>query len=292
MPTHVPRQGSHLATGGFVPEIWSKELNEVFYAKTWIPRITNSKWEGEIKQFGSTVNIRLVPKTQVNVGVVGRPIQYQSINDDYIQLLINKTLEWGITRSDVDKIQEDIDLFNEIMKDGAIQMKITMEQEMFSTVYADAGTSLATKALDSTNVVQWLNSAVVNLNKKNAPSMDRWAIVTPEISGLLAMSDLKAAFLTGDKRSVLREAFDGEYIGRVYGVDVFESNNLTIIDGEAQCMIGQKSAITFASQMDRVTRGQMENFYAEYVRSQNLYGYKVVKPEALVHAPATVPALV
>jgi len=287
MPTHVPRQGANLATGGFIPEIWSKHLNAVFYAKTWLPRITNSTWEGEIKQYGSTVNIRLVPQTQVNVGVVGRPITYQNINDDYIQLLINKTLDWAITRSDIDKIQEDIDLFEEIMKDGAIRMKIEMEKEMFSAVYADAGTALATIALDETNVVKWLRSGVVQLNKNNAPTTDRWAIVTPEISGLLAGSDLKAAFLTNDTKSVLREAFDGEYIGKVYGLEVFESNNLTEVAGEAQCLIGQKSAITFASQMDRVTRGQLPDYFAEYVRSQNLYGYKVVKPEALVHAPAT-----
>ena len=48
-------------SGIFIPQIWSGKLVEKFYAATVLAAISNTDYEGEIKNFGDTVNIRTRP---------------------------------------------------------------------------------------------------------------------------------------------------------------------------------------------------------------------------------------
>jgi hypothetical protein len=44
---------------------------------------------------------------------------------------------------------------------------------------------------------------------------------------------------------------------------------------------GHKSAITFASQITKMETIRNPNDFGDYIRSLNVFGYKVVKPESL-----------
>src|SRR5882672_9240098 len=46
---------------GFIPEIWSGKLVEKFYASTVLAAISNTDYEGEIKNKGDRVKIRTKP---------------------------------------------------------------------------------------------------------------------------------------------------------------------------------------------------------------------------------------
>ena len=45
---------------------------------------------------------------------------------------------------------------------------------------------------------------------------------------------------------------------------------------------GHKSALTFASQITKMETVRNPNDFGDYIRSLNVYGFKVVKPESLV----------
>jgi hypothetical protein len=47
-------------------------------------------------------------------------------------------------------------------------------------------------------------------------------------------------------------------------------------------MAGQRHAISFAAQMTKMETLRSESTFGELVRGLNVYGYKVLKPEALV----------
>src|SRR5690606_38428558 len=53
--------GNTLQSSGFIPEIWSGKLIEKFYAATILESISNTEYEGEIKNHGDTVKIRTKP---------------------------------------------------------------------------------------------------------------------------------------------------------------------------------------------------------------------------------------
>ena len=53
--------GNQLQATGFIPEIWSGKLVEKFYASTVLAAISNTDYEGEIKNKGDRVKIRTKP---------------------------------------------------------------------------------------------------------------------------------------------------------------------------------------------------------------------------------------
>src|SRR5438477_10456873 len=59
--TPVNSSGNSLQSTGFVPEIWSGKLVEKFYASTVLAAISNTDYEGEIKDKGDRVKIRTKP---------------------------------------------------------------------------------------------------------------------------------------------------------------------------------------------------------------------------------------
>src|ERR1700731_2771512 len=52
---------NNLQATGFIPEIWSGKLVEKFYASTVLAAISNTDYEGEIKNKGDRVKIRTKP---------------------------------------------------------------------------------------------------------------------------------------------------------------------------------------------------------------------------------------
>ena len=55
-----------LYTQNFIPEIWSGKLIEKFYATTVLAAISNTDYEGEIKNQGDKVSIRTQPTITIS----------------------------------------------------------------------------------------------------------------------------------------------------------------------------------------------------------------------------------
>ena len=52
-------------TANFIPEIWSGKMIEKFYATTVLAAISNTNYEGEIKNHGDKVIIRTRPTVTI-----------------------------------------------------------------------------------------------------------------------------------------------------------------------------------------------------------------------------------
>jgi hypothetical protein len=284
----MTRTGNNLPNGNFIPAIWSKKLNAKFYPQTCMMKIFNTNWEGEIKNQGSQVEIRVRPTIQVNDYTVGQDIAYQDITDEKITLLIDKGNYFNFRLDDVDEAQSDIKIMNELTMDAAEQSKIAIEKNVFETIYGDAGSSLDSLTIDKTNVLDWIIDAGVKLGKKNIPTRDRWLLIPHEIAGYLQKSDLKNTAVTGDDTSVMRNSYDDGRLGTLAGFTVYVSNNLYTSGTTVQCLAGHKDAVTYASQITKVEHLRLEKRFAGAVRGLNVYGFKTVLPDGLVVMPAVV----
>jgi hypothetical protein len=61
----VGSSSNNLQATGFIPEIWSGKLVEKFYASTVLAAISNTDYEGEIKNQGDRVKIRTKPTVTI-----------------------------------------------------------------------------------------------------------------------------------------------------------------------------------------------------------------------------------
>ena len=64
---------------------------------------------------------------------------------------------------------------------------------------------------------------------------------------------------------------------------IYRSNLLDVSGGVTNIIAGHKSGLTFASQMLNSETLRAESTFGTLVRGLQVYGYSVIKPEAIVH---------
>lgn len=230
-------------TANFIPQIWSGKLVEKFYAATVLAAISNTDYEGEIKNLGDEVKIRQRPTVtiadySVNMDlVVQRPSAALGNS-----LTIDKGKYFNLALDDVMEIQSDIDLMSIWAEDAAEQMKIAIDSQVLldlraaGTVGANvaaanagnaagaisgnirlgvtatplfinaaaAGTGDGALTANSRSVINWLVDMGQVLDEQNIPESGRWVVIPAWIAALIKKSELKDASLAGDGTSMLR----------------------------------------------------------------------------------------
>ena len=120
--------------GTFIPEIWSGKLIEKFYASTVLAAISNTDYEGEIKNQGDTVKIRTKPTIAIRPYTAGSQLTADRPASNIVTLQIDKGLYFNEILDDVMEIQSDINLMGIWSDDAAQQMKITIDRSVLKSM--------------------------------------------------------------------------------------------------------------------------------------------------------------
>lgn len=295
-------------SGNFIPEIWSGKLIENFYDATVLAAISNTDYEGEIRSQGDTVNIRTIPNITIRDYVKGQNLVVENPDKPKLQLLIDKGEYFACVEDDIDRVQSDVKLMDMWTKDASEQMKIKIDQRVQTDVLPDiasgnkgstAGAQSSAFNLGTTasplsvtkdgaggtaSVVDLIVDLGTVLDEANAPEAGRFLVIPARMAGLIKKSELKDASLAGDTTSVIRNG----RLGMVDRFTLYVSHNLKVDSGGKYNIIsGHKMGFTFASQMTEMETIRSETTFGNIVRGLQVYGYKVVKPEALAQAVVT-----
>lgn len=198
---------------------------------------------------------------------------------------------------DVDKFQSDYNYIDDWTRDASEQLKITIDTDVLGSIYADAaatnsgltagaksasynmGTEASPVSMDKTNILDHIVNMGSVLDEANVPETDRFMVLPVWACGLLKQSDLNNANEMGDGVSVLRNG----QIGMLDRFHVYRSNLLKIVgSGVNHIIAGHKSGLTFASQMLNSETLRAESTFGTLVRGLQVYGFKVVKPDAII----------
>jgi len=143
------------------------------------------------------------------------------------------------------------------------------------------GKTGAPVALTPANILQHILDLGQALDEQNVPEEGRYLILPFWATNLLKQSDIKAAYLTGDTISPLRNGL----VGMVDRFKVFNSNLLPVMtDGTAKTTYiyaGIDYGLTYAAQLTKTETLRAQTTFGEIMRGLFVYGHKVVKPEAL-----------
>jgi hypothetical protein len=139
------------------------------------------------------------------------------------------------------------------------------------------------------------------LDEQNVPESGRWLLMSPYDRQVLMQSNLAQAYFTGDQSSIVRTG----KVGMIDRFTIYVSNMLPrraadkawvsgmtdpstgaawdTTDNTAQRMVvaGTKDAISFATQFTKTETLRNPSDFGDVVRSLQVYGRKVIKPEAL-----------
>ena len=289
-------------TGNFIPEIWSGKLIENFYDASVLAAISNTDYEGEIRQMGDTVNIRTTPELTIQTYVKGQTLTVENPDKAKLQLLIDKGEYFAAVEDDVDQVQSDINMMDTWSKDASERMKIKIDERVLTDMLTDVaaankgatagrissdlnvGVAGTPVAITKTNAIDQIINMGTVLDEANCPEGDRFLIIPAKYAGHIKMSDLKDASITGDGTSPLRNG----RLGMIDRFTLYVSHNLYKNGSEFSIIAGHKMGLTFASQMTNMETIRSESTFGNIIRGLQVYGYKVVKPEALAVGIVTV----
>lgn len=153
---------------------------------------------------------------------------------------------------------------------------------------------------DVNNVLTKILQMASVLDEQNVPESDRFLLLDPATRTLLMNTSLAQAQFMGDSTSLVRNG----KIGVIDRFTVYVTNQLpfaaanatvftsgagneTTIAATANAarrrviVAGHKAGITFASQITKMETVRNPTDFGDFIRSLNVFGFKVVKPEAL-----------
>lgn len=307
-------------SGNFIPAVWSAKLNAKFYAASVYGEIANTNWQGEISGMGDKIVINTAPTITVSAYTPGASaLTYQVPTPDTQEMVIDKGRYFAFQVNDVLEYQAKPNLLDTFSNDAAEQMRVTVDSNVLYNTFLNGaaankgatagaksgsyalGTPVAPVSLTATNVLQKVLELASVLDEQNVPESDRFLLIDPYTRALLMQSNLSQAQFMGDATSTVRNG----KIGSIDRFTVYVTNQLPKIaagvntawtsgDGteatltntgtnlKSRAIIaGHKSAITFASQITKMETVRNPNDFGDFVRSLNVYGFKVVKPESL-----------
>ena len=243
---------------------------------------------------GDTVNIRTTPDITLRTYVKGQSLTVENPDKAKLQLLIDKGEYFACVEDDVDQVQSDVNMMDQWSKDASERMKIKIDTRILADVLADVsadnkgatagritnnnlGVASSPIALTKTNVIENIVNMGTVLDEANCPESDRWLVIPAKMGALIKQSDLKDAAFTNDGQSPLRNG----RLGMIDRFTVYVSHNISLSGVEFSVLAGHKMGITFASQMTNMETIRSETTFGDIIRGLQVYGYKVVKPEAL-----------
>lgn len=322
-PVQAPYNTTPDYSGAFIPTLWSGKLLAKFYQNTMLSEICNTDYEGELKNQGDTIRIRLAPSINIRDYEAGMNLSYEVPTPIFQDMQINKGKYFGVMVNDVLAYQSDMDLMNMFTEDAAKQLKINIENEVFFNSFVTEGPDAAnegttagqisaaydlgsdTAPVDQSNAENVLNAILRMssvLDEQNVPEDSRWLVMSPFDRHLLMQSDIAQAYFTGDASSIVRTGKIGMidrfsvYISNllpraeagkalVSGLDA-TSGGATVAGAKPRrtMIAGTKHAISFAMTVNKTEPLRNQTDFGDIVRGMAVYGRKVVKPEAMAIA--------
>lgn len=284
----------------YIPQLYAAQTLVKYYAASVMAAISNTKYEGQIKDMGDKVIIRQRPTITTFPYKKGQKLNPETPSAAPLELLIDQAEAYDFVIDTIDEKQADIVLADEFTTDASEQMKIAIETKILNAIYASAhaknkgaaagaksglfglGVSGTPIGLTKANIIEYITAVKAVLKEQNVPDGKMWMVLPEVFRWLIVNSDLKNASLTGDSQSILRNG----RIGEIDGMTIYSSNLLnSVTDGSYTAwhiIAGNLDALTFAAQLVKNEVVPAQSTFGKEYRGLQVYGYKVVKPEGLV----------
>ena len=270
------------AYSAFIPEIWSQKLNNILEKECVMLQCVNRNYEGEIKNQGDKVKI--ITPADVTISTLGTTnITYSELEPTAAELVIDQKKFFAFKINDVAQVQANTDIMEAHLKNAKkaieqVQDAYLLSQHANVAAGNIVGTDAAPVTLDKTTIYSQFVQLALCLKNSDAVSatVRPWVVINPTIESYL----LQSSEFIGD-HNVADETLREGAIGRIAGMDVLVSTNLTEVNGKYYVLAGTNEAITFASQLAKIESLRDKDSFSDLIRGLYLYGAKTVQPKAL-----------
>lgn len=271
----------------FIGEVWSAQIlqslqKSLVYGQAGV---INRDYEGEIKGKGDTVHITAhgpVSISDYDGTDIGAP---EDLSDAGTTLVIDQQKYFNFKIEDIDKAQMNVSLMASATQDAGYQLAETADERIAAVMAAGAGNAVGSddtpKVFDGTtnDVTDEILACKQALDEANVPSVGRFLILPPWVTKML----LKDSTITDPSWSGVEGVMKNGQIGRLYGFDILQSNNVPNTTGtKYKVLAGTARATTFADSVNSVEAYRPEGYFADALKGLHCSGCKVIDPSCLV----------
>lgn len=290
-------------SGVFIPTIWSGKFVEKFYDATVLGAIASTDYEGEIRNYGDTINIRTHPTITINQYSANQALSVQRPSSALVQLQINQGAYFNTVLDDVMEIQSDVDLLSNWADNASEQMKVFVDSAILAVasigslvdannqgntagrlsqsirlgvtstspqfighVATGAGATLGdgSSATSVRAVLDFIIDLGLALDEQRVPETGRWVVLPAWAAALIKRSVFQQAYLTGDAVSIARNG----RLGMIDRFTVYVSNLLP--NGVAGGLAAGEWAVYAGHSLGLTFASQMTK--VETLRSESTFG--------------------
>jgi hypothetical protein len=274
----------------FVPEIWSQKLTTMLDKNCVMLQCVNRNWEGEIKNQGDKVKI-ITPAAVTISTVSSSNITYNELSPTSQDLEIDQKKFFAFKINDISAAQANQSIMEAHLQEAKKALEVVQDSYLLGMhanvdVNNVVGSAASPVTLSSSTIYADFVGLAEKLKSADAVSNGQkpWVVINPTIEKyLLQSSEFISAYNVAD--TTLREGS----IGRIAGMDVLVSTNLTAVSNNYYVLAGTNEAITFASQLAKIETLRDKDSFSDLVRGLYLYGAKTVQPKALAKMVMTLP---
>lgn len=206
----------------FTPVKYSLKLVELLYNETLYTSITNTKYEGEIKDFGDRVRVRTAAKITLSAYTKGMTLTRQDLNPTSEDLIIDQAYYFSFGVDDIDKMQNDVEAIDEYANTSKRDMEELLDTDllvygrkqvnytgMIGTNYSTGTAAVAATTGVVTGSGTTFTSAMVGSILKHNASSHSFLVTAFSSSTSITVKDLDGVAYTGGALA------DGAYV--LYG---------------------------------------------------------------------------
>ena len=292
------------ATGGivdntsaavFIPEIWSDEVIAA-YEKNLVLANLVKKMSMQGKK-GDTIHIPVPVRGTANAKVENQAVTLQNNVDTEITVSINKHFEYSRLIEDITDVQALASLRQFYTGDAGYALAKQVDDDLFteatgafSTFYNDGGTTTTAYAVDTVAAADvfsdgFLRDMIQKLDDNDVPMDNRFLVIPPVLRNAIM----------GVERYVSSDFVSGQpvqngKIGNLYGVDVYVSSNVPVIETAAAnsaggdvrgAILAHKDALVLAEQVGVRSQTQYkQEFLGTLYTADRLYGVETLRADS------------
>lgn len=303
-----------MSLNNFIPQLWADTLLAALRVNLVFGSLFNSDYEGQIQRQGDTVKINAIGDITVSNYSKDTDINApQALTDAQTMLTISQAKYYNFEVDDIDQAQAHPQVMAEAMSLAGYKLALAMDN-YYAGFYTDAvstnligssgspvtpAVATTTNIGNGTTVYDYLVVLGQYLTQQAVPKAGRWCVVPPWVKTYLTQDvrftsyntpDARLTITTGNLDAAAGKASDA-YLGKIEGMDVYESLNAAHISGTVGItgsvdvvLAGHSMAITKAEGLNKTEAYRPPYRFADAVKGLALYGAKTVRPYALAAA--------
>jgi len=288
----------------FIPELWSDEIVAAYKKNLVLANLVNKM--SMVGKKGDSLNIPKPNRGSATAKAANTAVTIQASTEGNIQIVVDKHFEYSRMIEDIVDVQALDSMRRFYTDDAGYALAIQLDNDLFTlsksfgdgdgsdythsnVYYVNADAGIATYAVDTVASGDDFSDLAFReliklMDDQDTPMDGRFLVIPPS-----ARRDILGIERYNSSDFVDGRSVNNGQIGTLYGVDIYVSSNVPVIETAADntagddvrgAILAHRDTMVLAEQMNVRTQTQYKQEYlADLMTADTLYGVKELRPE-------------